>query len=129
MFFGLTNSPATFQRMMNTIFQNEVAQGWMSVYMDDIAIHTARRDNETEEDHQIRHRDYIHIVLDRLEHHDLFLIPEKCKFEKEEIDYLGVVVGRNQLKMDPKKVQGVTDWETPRSPTDIRKFLGFTGFY
>jgi len=129
MFFGLTNSPATFQRMMNTIFRNEVAQGWMSVYMDDIAIHTARRDNETEEDHQKRHKDYIHIVLDRLEHHDLFLKPEKCEFEKEEIDYLGVVVGRNQLKMDPKKVQGVKDWETPRSLTDIRKFLGFTGFY
>jgi hypothetical protein len=119
MFFGLTNSPATFQRMMNTIFRNEVTQGWMSVYMDDIAIHTARRDNETEEAHQMRHQNYIHIMLDRLEYHDLFLKPEKCEFEKEEIDYLGVVVGRNQLRMDPKKIQGVQGWETPCSPTDI----------
>jgi hypothetical protein len=55
MFFGLTNSPATFQMMMNTIFQKEVSQGWLSVYMDDIAIHTKRRPNETEEQHQQRH--------------------------------------------------------------------------
>jgi hypothetical protein len=51
MFFGLTNSPATFQMMMNTIFRKEVAQGWLSVYMDDIAIHTKLKPNETEEQH------------------------------------------------------------------------------
>jgi hypothetical protein len=52
MFFGLTNSPATFQMMMNTIFQKEVSQGWLLVYMDDIAIHTKRQPDETEEQHQ-----------------------------------------------------------------------------
>jgi hypothetical protein len=51
MFFGLTNSPATFQMMMNTIFRQEVGEGWLSVYMDDIAIHTAKRPHETEEQH------------------------------------------------------------------------------
>jgi hypothetical protein len=51
MFFGLTNSPATFQMMMNIIFQKEVSQGWLSVYMDDIAIHTKQRTGETEEQH------------------------------------------------------------------------------
>jgi hypothetical protein len=51
------------------------------------------------------------------------------QIRERRIDYLGVVVGRNQLKMDPKKVKGVRDWKTPRSPTDIRKFLEFTGFY
>jgi hypothetical protein len=52
MFFGLTNSPATFQMMMNMIFCKEVSQGWLSVYMDDIAIHTKRQPDETEEQHQ-----------------------------------------------------------------------------
>jgi hypothetical protein len=52
MFFGLTNSPATFQMMMNTIFRVEVAQGWLSVYMDDLTIHTKPRDGETEEQHR-----------------------------------------------------------------------------
>ncbi len=52
MFFRLTNSPATFQMMMNTIFRKQVAQGWLSVYMDDLAIHTKRCPGETEEEHQ-----------------------------------------------------------------------------
>jgi hypothetical protein len=51
MFFSLTNSPATFQMMMNTIFCVEVAQGWLSVYMDDLAIHMKPREGETEEQH------------------------------------------------------------------------------
>ncbi len=51
MFFGLTNSLATFQMMMNTIFRTEVAQGWLLVYMDDIAIHTKPEPNETEQQH------------------------------------------------------------------------------
>src|SRR5258708_10326373 len=52
MFFRLTNSPATFQMMMNTIFCKQVAQGWLSVYMDDLAIHTKRCPGETEEEHR-----------------------------------------------------------------------------
>jgi hypothetical protein len=55
MFFGLTNSPATFQMMMNTIFRMEVAQGWLSVYMDDIAVHTKPKPGETEQQHTNRH--------------------------------------------------------------------------
>jgi len=97
--------------------------------MDDIAIHTSRRTNETEEEHQTRHREYVHIVLDKLEENDLYLKPEKCDFEKKEIDYLGLIVGGNKLKMDPKKLRGVTDWVKPTNPTEIQKFLGFTGYY
>jgi hypothetical protein len=63
MSFGLTNSPATFQMMMNTIFHREVAQGWMSVYMDDIAFHTKPPPNETDEQHRARHRKHTHQVL------------------------------------------------------------------
>ena len=129
MFFGLTNSPATFQTMMNAIFWREVGEGWLSVYMDDMAIHTARLPHETEEQHIQRHHTYIHRVLTKLEENDLYLKPEKCKFEKEEIEYLGVIVGRNHLKMSPKKLQGIVDWPTPRTPTDVWRFLGFTGYY
>jgi hypothetical protein len=129
MFFGLTNSPATFQMMMNTIFRREVALGWLSVYMDDIAIHTKPRPGETEEEHHIRHQEYVHLVLDRLEANDLYLKPEKCAFEQKEIDYLGVIVGGNTLKMDPKKIKGVASWKEPTTVTEVRKFLGFTGYY
>ena len=60
---------------------------------------------------------------------DLYLKPEKCEFEQEEIDYLGVIVGKNRLWMDPKKIKGVADWPTPTTPTEIHQFLGFTGYY
>jgi hypothetical protein len=113
MFFGLTNSPATFQMMMNTIFRKEVSQGWLSVYMDDIAIHTKKQPNETEEQYQQRHKIHTHHVLDKLEEHDLYLKPEKCEFAKEEIEYLRVIIGQNKICMDPGKLKGIADWPVP----------------
>ncbi len=129
MFFGLMNSPATFQMMMNTIFRKQVAQGWLSVYMDDLAIHTKRCPGETKEEHRQCHKEYIHIILDILEKHDLYLKPEKCAFKQKEIDYLGVIVGEGTLKMDLKKIKGVADWSPPKTITEVQQFLGFTGYY
>ena len=129
MFFGLTNSPATFQMMMNTIFRTEVGEGWLSVYMDDIAIHTAKHPHETEEQHTACHRKYVHQMLDKSEEHDLYLKPEKCQFKKDEIEYLGVIIGKGHLQMSPKKLQGVADWSPPKNPTEVRSFLGFTRYY
>src|SRR5258708_40250676 len=96
--------------MMNTIFRKQVAQGWLSIYMDNLAIHTKRCPGETEEEHRCQHEEYIHTILDILEEHDLYLKPEKCAFKQEEIDYLGVIVGQGMLKMNPKKIQGVANW-------------------
>jgi hypothetical protein len=115
--------------MMNTIFRREVAQGWLLVYMDDIAIHTKPKEEETAEQHLARHRQYTHHMLDILKKNDLYLKPEKCEFEKDEIEYLEVRVGRNSLRMDPKKLESVSSWLTPQKPTHIRQFLGFTGYY
>src|ERR1700730_17129841 len=129
MFFGLTTSPATFQSMMNTIFRKEIGEGWLSVYMDDMAIHTQPLLGETEEQHLIRHRTYVHRVLHILEENDLFLKPAKCHFEQREIKFLGVMVGGGQLRMDPAKLKGVAEWKEPRNVKEIRKFLGFTGYY
>jgi hypothetical protein len=110
MFFGLTNSPATFQMMMNMIFRKEVSQGWLSVYMDNIAIHMKKQPDEMEEQHQQRHRKYTHHVLDKLEEHDLYLKLEKCAFTKGEIKYLRVIIRQNKIRMDPRKLKGITDW-------------------
>ncbi len=129
MFFRLTNSPATFQMMMNTIFCTEVAQGWLSIYMDNIAIHTKCKANKTKEQHLERHWLYTHHMLHKLEQNDLYLKSEKCEFEKKQINYLGVIVSNRKLQMDPKKLKGVADWPIPKNPTNICKFLGFTGYY
>src|SRR6266478_5664166 len=97
--------------------------------MDDIAIHTKREPDETEQQHLERHCLYTHHMLHKLEQNDLYLKPKKCDFRKKEINYLGVIVGNGKIQMDPKKLKGIADWPVPRNPTEIRKFLGFTGYY
>ena len=121
MFFGLTNSPATFQTMMNAIFEEELRAGWLMIYMDDMLIHT--------KNNLPLHWKLVHQVLDKLKCHDLFLKPEKCLFERQIIEFLGVVLEDRTICMDPTKVKGVTDWPQPQTVKDVQAFLGFTGFY
>ena len=120
MFFGLTNSPATFQSLMDTIFADLIAEGKVSVYLDDILIFTKGLEE---------HRRIVREVLQRLKEYDLYLRPEKCEFEKEEIEYLGMIIGNGQVKMDPAKVAAVKDWPTPTNLREVRGFLGFANFY
>jgi RNase H-like domain found in reverse transcriptase/Reverse transcriptase (RNA-dependent DNA polymerase) len=129
MFFGLTNSPATFQTMMNTIFSEEVAERWMMIYMDDMAIHTKRGEGETELQHILCHRSYVCRVLTKLLEHNLFLKPEKCTFEQPSIESLGVWVSEGTVHMDDVKVEKVRKWLPPSNITEVHKFLGFTGYY
>src|ERR1700682_5918576 len=129
MFFGLTNSPATFQTMMNTIFAQEIAQAWLTVYMDDMAIHTKLQPGETEEQHTERHREYVRRILAKLQEHQLFLKPEKCMFEQDSIEFLGVTVRHNSVNMDDQKIERVKNWVAPTNVTEVQKFLGFTGYY
>jgi hypothetical protein len=121
MFFGLTNSLATFQAMMNDMFAEELREGWVSIYMDNILIHT---DNNL-----TNHRKCVHHILDKLRKHDLYLKPEKCVFEKEQVKFLGVILKGGTIWMDPSKIKGVADWPRPNNVRDVRAFLGFTGFY
>ena len=77
MYFGMTNSPVTFQAFMNSIFADLIAQGEVAVYMDDILIYTAEL---------AHHHKVVCEVLRQLEQYDLYLKPEKCKFEQQEIE-------------------------------------------
>jgi hypothetical protein len=129
MYFGLTNSPATFQTMMDTIFADEIAQGWLTVYMDDMGIHTLRQPHETEEQHIQRHRSYVLRILKILQTHDLYLEPAKCTFEQPEMDYLGIVIKHGEIHMEQVKVDKVKTWKSPTTVREVRKFLGFTGYY
>jgi hypothetical protein len=121
MFFGLTNSPATFQTMMDDIFCDEIAQGWLKVYMDDVIIAT--------EDDATIHKTKVEHFLNKLAQHDLFLKPEKCRFHQTEVEYLGIVIGNGKVMMDPMKVQGIAEWPTPTTVKEVCSFLGFCNFY
>jgi hypothetical protein len=120
MYFGLTNSPATFQMMMNEIFQDLITEGVISIYLDDILIFT----NSLEEHHQITC-----LVLDRMRKHKLYLWPEKCEFQKSRIEYLGVIISHNKVEMDLVKIAGVADWPTPSNKKEVQSFIGFINFY
>jgi hypothetical protein len=105
---------------MNSIFANLIAEGKVTVYLDDILIWS---DNLT------THCKIVHKVLKRLEEHDLYLQPEKCEFEKEEIEYLGLVIRHGQVSMDLIKIKAVTEWLTLSNLKEVRVFVGFANFY
>jgi hypothetical protein len=115
--------------MMNTIFRDLIDGGSVTIYMDDIAIHTRCKEGETESDHLARHHDLVRQVLDRLRKNDLHLNPEKCTFEQDHLDFLGVQVAKGVVEMEQAKVDKVKTWTHPRSVREVRKFLGFTGYY
>ena len=120
MFFSLTNSPATFQTMMDDIFEELITEGVVVVYMDDILIFT----EDLEEHQKVTRR-----VLEILEKHKLYLRPDKCEFEKTTVEYLGVIISHNSVAMDPVKIAGVTEWPAPTNKKEVQSFLGFTNFY
>ena len=98
MYFGLTNSPATFQTMMNNLFRDLINQGDTVTFINDILVATG-----TEEGHD----ELVEEVLKRLEENDLFMKPEKCKWKVREIEFLGVVIGPRGVEIQKEKVKGV----------------------
>src|SRR5713226_619998 len=100
MFFSLTNSPAMFQSMMNELFKDLIDTGLVLIYMDDILITTKMME---------QHRELIKQVLQCLQDNNLFLKPEKCDFEKEQMDYLGLILKPGHIAIDPIKLQGIAD--------------------
>jgi len=120
MFFGMTNSPATFQTMMNDVFRTIIAKGIVIVYLDNILIFT-----KTEEEHE----QVVWRVLEILTEHKLFLHLEKCEFHRKQIEYLGLVILENKVAMNPVKVAGVREWPIPENWTDVQAFIDFVNFY
>ncbi|GBE80874.1 hypothetical protein SCP_0305940 [Sparassis crispa] len=120
MFFGLCNSPATFQKMMNEIFKDLINEGWMIIYMDDILIFL----NDMEE-----HRQRTLRVLERLKQNDLFVKPEKCTFDSQEVEYFGMIIRPDHIGMDLIKLKGIQDWPEPTTVKAVRAFISFANFY
>jgi len=120
MFFGLTNSPATFQAMMNELLRDLTNTGKVAVFIDDMIVET-----KTEEGHD----ELVAEVIKRLEENDLYVKPEKCKWKVREVDFLDVVIGPEGIKIEKEKVKGVLEWLTPKCIKDVQKFLGLANYY
>jgi len=120
MYFGLTNSPTTFQAMMNDLFRDLINQGDTATFIDNILVAI-----DTEEEHD----ELVEEVLRRLEENNLFVKPEKCKWKVREVKFLGVVIGPKGVEMQKKKVEGVLNWPAPRNVKEVQKFLGLANYY
>jgi len=120
MFFGITNSPAMFQAMMNEILRDMINEGKVAAFVDDVLVGT-----EMEEGHD----EVVEEVLRRLEENDLYVKPEKCAWKVRKIGFLGVVIRPSGIEMEKEKVDRVLSWPEPRNMKDVRKFLGLTNYY
>ena len=120
MFFGMTNSPATFQAMMNEIMRDMINEGKVTAFMDDVLVGT-----ETEEEYD----EIVEEVLRRLEENNLYVKLKKYTWKVRKIGFLGVVIEHNGIEIEKEKVDGVLSWPEPKNVKDVRKFLGLTNYY
>ena len=117
--FGLQNAPATFQRLMQGVFRNDILQTMM-VYLDDIIVFSS-----TIEEHLER----LESVFKKLQQHGLKIESSKCQFFQDHVSYLGYVVSDEGVATDPEKTQAVREWLIPTTVRDVRSFLGFASYY
>ena len=120
MFFGLTNSPAMFQAMMNKLLRDLINIEKVAVFINDVIVGT-----ETEEGHD----KIVAEVIRRLEENDLYVKLEKCKWKVREVGFLGVIIGLEGIQMEKEKVTGILEWPTPKCVKDVQKFLGLANYY
>jgi hypothetical protein len=120
MFFGLCNLPSTFQAMMNSIFADMILEEWLLIYMNDILIVSPNEQTDRERTER---------VLQRLADHNLYLKPEKCVFNTEQVEFLGLDLTPGKIGMDKEKLKGIKDWLTPTTIKQTRSFLRFANFY
>jgi len=119
-FFGMTNSLATFQAMMNKILRDLINEGKVAVFVDDVLVGTEEKEG---------HGEIIEKVLKRLEENDLYVRPEKCVWKIWKVGFLGVVIEPNGIEMEKEKVERVLSWPTLENVKDIKKFLGLANYY
>ncbi|KAI0993387.1 Transposon Tf2-6 polyprotein [Podosphaera aphanis] len=117
--FGLTNAPSTFQSYINSTLQEHL-DVFCTAYLDDVLIYSNSR-------HE--HRQHVNLVLDKLQNAGLQLDLKKCQFESEEVKYLGLIISRRGIEMDPVKIECIKSWKTPSCVKDVQAFLGFANFY
>jgi hypothetical protein len=117
--FGLCNAPSTFQSLMNHVFR-PFLRHFVLVFFDDILIYSKTWTN---------HLVHVDRVLHLLSQYQIFLKQSKCVFGASKVEYLGHLVGKADVRVDPKKIEAMQDWPHPKTRKILRGFLGLTGYY
>ena len=119
MSFGLTNAPTAFMDLMNRVFKKYLDK-CVIVFIDDILVYSKTKEE---------HAEHLRIVLGILRKERLYAKWSKCEFWLRQVQFLGHVIGREGIMVDPAKIEAVSNWERPRTPTEVRSFLGLAGYY
>ena len=117
--FGLTGAPGCFQTLMNNIFRPHI-DDFILVYIDDILIYSKTREE---------HLKHLETALKLLKENKVYCKESKCHFFKTEVEYLGHIISRDGIKVNPKKISAVSEWEPPDNVKQVQSFLGFCNYY
>jgi Reverse transcriptase (RNA-dependent DNA polymerase) len=119
MFFGMCNSPAPFQAMMDKIFKKKIEEDLIIVCVDDILAFSKMINGL---------KKIKWIILEKAQKYDLYIKAKKCEFRQPKIKYLGLVVEEKKLAMDPAKLKGILDWPAPKTVKEVQSFIGLETF-
>uniref|UniRef100_A0A2N9IPW9 Reverse transcriptase n=1 Tax=Fagus sylvatica TaxID=28930 RepID=A0A2N9IPW9_FAGSY len=117
--FGLTNAPAVFMDLMNRVF-HEYLDRFVIVFIDDILVYSKSLEE---------HEDHLRIVLQILRDKKLYAKLKKCEFWLNQVVFLGHVVSKDGITVDPSKIEAVVSWDRPTNVSEVRSFLGLAGYY
>nr|GFC09764.1 putative reverse transcriptase domain-containing protein [Tanacetum cinerariifolium]GFC09771.1 putative reverse transcriptase domain-containing protein [Tanacetum cinerariifolium] len=117
--FGLTNALAVFMDLINRVCKPYLDK-FMIIFIDDILIYSKNKEE---------HEEHLKLILKLLKKEELYAIFSKCEFWISKVQFLGHVIDSKGIHVDSTKIESIKDWTSPKSPTEIRQFLGLSGYY